>query len=173
MNVLDELLVDSEELDRELVGTVLLPYLRIERRTCEVIPLPAWDEAPTEVRVLLYLLARRAMRALQLPLGSEAASPVEIERATGIPGGSVRPALKRLLKARAVAKQGATAYIVPNYALERVREYVQPRRPRPIVRARPTPSADVRGRRTPAGGAADDRPGTRSRSIELADTMGA
>jgi hypothetical protein len=128
MMALEELLVDARELDREMVGGVLHPYLRIDRSTCEILPLPAWDDAPNEVRVLLYLLARRAMRALdlELPGSRDAASPVEIERATGIPGGSVRPALKRLLKARIVAKQGGIGYIVPNYSMSRVREYVQP-----------------------------------------------
>ncbi len=126
MVALEDLVVDGRELDRELVGTLLHPYLRIDRASGEVIPLPAWDAMPTEARVLLYLLARRAMRALDLPVGRDAASPVEIERATGIPGGSVRPALKRLLKARAVAKQDGIGYIVPNYALSRVREYLRP-----------------------------------------------
>lgn len=127
MVALDDLLVDGRELDRELVGALLRPYLRIDRASGEVIPLPAWDAVPTEARVLLYLLARRAMRALDLPIDRDAASPVEIERATGIPGGSVRPALKRLLKARAVAKLDGMGYIVPNYAMSRVREYLRPR----------------------------------------------
>ena len=126
MMALEDLVVDAREMDRELVGTILRPYLRIDAATCEVIPLPPWDAAPNEVRVLLYLLARRAMRALDLPVPHEAASPVEIERATGIPGGSVRPALKRLLNARLVAKQAPTGYIVPNYAMSRVREYIRP-----------------------------------------------
>lgn len=124
MMALEELVVDARELDRELVGTLLYPYLRIDATTCDVIPLPTWETASTEARVLLYLLARRAMRALDLPVRHEAASPVQIERATGIPGGSVRPALKRLLKARAVAKDGTIGYIVPNYAMSRVREYI-------------------------------------------------
>ena len=126
MNGLEDLLIDARDLDRDLVAGLLAPYLRIDRSTCEVIPLAPWDEAPNETRVLLYLLARRAMRALSLPVKQDAASPVEIERATGIPGGSVRPALKRLLKARAVAKQTGTGYIVPNYAMNRVREYIRP-----------------------------------------------
>lgn len=123
---LEELVVDARDIDRELVGSLLRPYLRIERQTCEVVPLAPWDAAPNEVRVLLYLLARRAMCALDLPVPRNGASPVEIERATGIPGGSVRPALKRLLKARVVAKQAGIGYIVPNYAMSRVREYIRP-----------------------------------------------
>lgn len=130
---LDDLLVDSRELDRALVADVLGPYVRIDRGSGDLIPLPAWDDVSNEARVLLYLLARRAMRALELPVPGEGASPVEIERATGIPGGSVRPALKRLLKARAVSKHTGAGYVVPNYALSRVREYIQPWSLQPVA----------------------------------------
>jgi DNA-binding transcriptional ArsR family regulator len=125
MTALEELVVDAREIDRELVATFLKPYLRIDGPTCGIIPMPAWGEVPNEARVLLYLVARKAMRALELPIASEGASPQEIERATGIPGGSVRPALKRLLKARLVERQLGTGYIVPNYAMVRARAYVR------------------------------------------------
>ena len=126
MRALEELLIDVDELDRDLVATVLAPYVRIDRRSCGIVPLSAWDRSSTETRVMLYLVARRAMRALGLPVERDAALPIEIARATGIPGGSVRPALQRLLKARVVAREGAMGYIVPNYAMARVREYLRP-----------------------------------------------
>lgn len=129
VTALDELVIDARDLDREMVATLLRPYLRIDRASGEVIPLEPWDHAPNEVRVLLYLLARRAMYALGVTSEGCAASPVAIERSTGIPGGSVRPALKRLLKARVVAKQDGTSYIVPNYAMSRVRDYIRPWNP--------------------------------------------
>jgi hypothetical protein len=65
------------------------------------------------------------MRALEMPIADEAASPLEIERATGIPGGSVRPALKRLLKARLVERGIGGGYVVPTYATVRARAYVR------------------------------------------------
>jgi hypothetical protein len=125
MAALEDLVVDAREIDRELVATFLKPYLRIDGPTCGIIPLPAWGDVPNEARVLLYLVARKAMRALNLPLGTEAATPQEIERATGIPGGSVRPALKRLLKARLVEREIGMGYIVPNYAMIHARTYVR------------------------------------------------
>jgi hypothetical protein len=125
MAALEELVVDAREIDRELVGTFLKPYVRIDRETCAILPQPGWSEVPNEARVLLYLVARKAMRALALPVPAEAASPLEIERATGIPGGSVRPALKRLLKARLVGRELGGGYIVPNYAMLWARAYVR------------------------------------------------
>jgi hypothetical protein len=125
MGALEELLVDAREIDRELLAAFLKPYLRIDRETGAILPQPAWGEVPNEARVLLYLVARKAMRALELPIGDEAASPLEIERATGIPGGSVRPALKRLLKGRLVERDLGGGYIVPTYAMLRARTYVR------------------------------------------------
>src|SRR5215213_4099765 len=110
MATLEELVVDAREIDRELVATFLRPYLRIDSSSSGIIPMPAWAEVPNEARVVLYLVARKAMRALGL-LEEEAGSPLEIERATGIPGGSVRPALKRLLKARLVTREVGAGYI--------------------------------------------------------------
>lgn len=121
MAKLEDLLVDTRELDRGLAAALLAPYLRIDRTSCTIIPQDGWLQLSNDGRILLYLVARRAMRALGLPLAEEAATPVEIARATGIPGGSVRPALKRLLKSRLVESDLARGYIVPNYALPRVR----------------------------------------------------
>ena len=125
MTALEELVVDAREIDRELVADFLKPYLRIDGPSCGILPQPAWAEVPNEARVLLYLVARKAMRALDLPLPVEAATPHDIEHATGIPGGSVRPALKRLLKARLVEREIGMGYIVPNYAMLRARAYVR------------------------------------------------
>lgn len=125
MAALEELVVDVREVDRDLVATFLKPYLRIDGRSCAIVPMPAWAEVPNEARVLLYLVARKAMSALALPVGVEAASPLDVERATGIPGGSVRPALKKLLKARLVEREVGVGYVVPNYAMLRARAYVR------------------------------------------------
>ena len=125
MTALEELVVDAREIDRELVATFLKPYLRIDGQTCTILPQAGWAEGPNEARVLLYLVARKAMRALDLPIPHEAATPQEIERATGIPGGSVRPALRRLLKGRLVERDLEHGYIVPNYAMLRAHSYVR------------------------------------------------
>ena len=125
MTALEELVIDAREIDRELVATFLKPYLRIDGPTRGIVPLPAWAVVPNEARVLLYLVARKAMMALNLGLPNEGATPAEIERATGIPGGSVRPALRRLLKGRLVERDLAGGYLVPNYAMLKTQSYVR------------------------------------------------
>lgn len=113
---LQDLLIDVSDFDREVVAAALYPFLRIDRSTGDLIPLSPWERAPNDARVLLYLLARRALGALALAPAGGGAAPAEIQRATGIPGGSVRPALQRLLRARVIVKQAEIGYIVPNYA---------------------------------------------------------
>lgn len=119
MTSLDELLVSGEELDKELVGGVLKPLLRIDRETCGIRPQATWRSATNQVRVLAFLLARKAMIALQLGLDREAASPAEIIRQTGLPSGSVYPTLKELYERRPqlVDKDDNSRYCVPGWAV--------------------------------------------------------
>lgn len=124
MGALEELVVDGRELDRELVAGFLKPFILIDRRALSVIPQDGWNSISNEGRILVYLVARKAMRALDLGLRREAATPQEIERATGIPGGSVRPALKRLLKMRLVERDIDGSYIVPSHAVAKARSAV-------------------------------------------------
>ncbi len=121
---LSPLLVDIADLDRNLLAGVLLPYLQIDRTTVGIVPVePAWRETTNETKVLLYLLARRAMLALGFTPYAEV-TPVEIERATGMPGNSVRPALKRLLHAGHTERTANGLYTIPAHRLRRVMGFV-------------------------------------------------
>lgn len=126
MVALEDLLVDASDLDRELVATTLAPVVRLDRATGDIVLLLPWYRLPADARVLLYLLARRAAAALELP-GSHGRpiAPAGLVRATGIPAGTVRPALKKLLGVGLVRKEGL-GYLVPISGIVRAREYVRP-----------------------------------------------
>ena len=121
MAKLEELLVDGSEVDRELVGTILAPYIRIDRTNASIIPTERWDDLSARSQVLIFLAARKAMRALGIDEAEEVA-PGDIEAATGLLGGTVRPALMRLSKQRLIARaDGNRGYYLPNWALNRVK----------------------------------------------------
>jgi hypothetical protein len=126
MNPFEELLVSSQELDQQLVTTVLKPLLRIDKETCQIRPQQAWRGVSNRVRVLAYLLARKAMTALGLSLEREAAAPSEVSAATGIPTGSVNPTLKALYEGRPqlVDKDASSRYFVPSWAVDVVCEQI-------------------------------------------------
>lgn len=126
MATLEELLVSGREINRELVADLLQPFVRIDAEECQIIPTASWGRLSNESKSLIYLLARKAMTALDLPIPTEGATPREIERATGVVGNSLRPVLRRLLAQRMVAKSEGR-YYVPNHALENAKLYLRER----------------------------------------------
>ncbi len=119
---LQELLIDRKEADQELLNTTLKPYVRIDPAGPEVVPTSAWPGLEQPKRLLIYLLARKAMFALSL-LSEEAVLPQAIQQATGIPGGTLRPLLRRLLTGDRVIAQTkkGSGYYIPTHAVEEVR----------------------------------------------------
>jgi len=123
---LEGLLVSGQELDKKLVADVLNPFLRIDRETCTIRPLPEWEKLKTNSRILLYLLARKAMVALALPLKEEGATATEVSVGTGLKQGTVNPALRALLDMQLVRQTKERKYFVPNQVIERVKSVTSP-----------------------------------------------
>ncbi|MGD9116733.1 MAG: helix-turn-helix domain-containing protein [Dehalococcoidia bacterium] len=118
---LESLLVNGQEMDQKLVVEILSPYLRIDKATCDIRPLSTWGSIKASVRILLYLIARKAMVALGLDLSEEGASATEIMQKTGLKKGTVNPALRVLYNERVLEQTKERRYYVPNHALERVK----------------------------------------------------
>lgn len=132
MTALEQLLVSGKELNKDLVAEILAPHLRIDADTCEVLPTATWPSQSAETKALLYLIARKAMVALELPLRTEGATPQEIELATGVVGGTLRPVLKRLLDKHSLTRSRDGRYSVPNHALESIKSTVGGQQRRPV-----------------------------------------
>ena len=118
---LEGLLVSGKEVDKKLVAEILVPYLRIDKETCDIRPLSSWSDLKTNIKILLYLIARKAMVAKGLPLSEERASATEIMQKTGLKKGTVNPALRNLFKARVIEQSKDKKYYIPNHALEKVK----------------------------------------------------
>jgi hypothetical protein len=122
---LEDLLIDRAELDRGLLAEVLAPLVGIDRNTSEVVPMEGWNGLSAEGKVLVFLLARKAMAALPgVRMESEGAMPREIEEATGVKGGTLRPKLARMKARGLVSQDRAKRYFVPTHAVLRVKELI-------------------------------------------------
>ena len=122
---LGSLLVSGKEMDEKLVSEILKPFLRIDKDTCDIRPLSSWSDLKAKTRILLYLIGRKAMVALDLPLAEEKASATEIMQKTGMRKGTVNPALRSLLEDdRLLEQSGDRKYYVPNFAIERVKAMI-------------------------------------------------
>jgi len=125
---LESLLVSGKEIDKKLVAEILEPYLRIDKETCDIRPLSPWSDLKANIKILLYLIARKAMVALGLPLSEEKASATEIMQKTGLKKGTVNPALRNLFEDRVIEQSKDRKYYIPNHALEKVKAMISEKR---------------------------------------------
>jgi len=123
-NQLDQLFVSGKEVDQELVAKILSPFLKIDRDSCTIVPNEQWQELNNDLKIILFLLARKVMKLRGLTIDNEGAVPSEIENGTGIKGGSVRPRLRSLLDEKVISRTKDGRYFVPNYSLMRIKARV-------------------------------------------------
>lgn len=129
-NELENLLVSGKEIDKKMVAEILQPFLRIDRETCDIRPGNSWTDLKANIKILLYLLARKAMVALGLPLSEERASATEIMQKTGMKKGTVNPALRNLFEDRLIEQSEDRKYFIPNYAIEKIKSLISEERPK-------------------------------------------
>lgn len=120
---LKDLIVPDEDLaERELLP-LLEPYLRFTDRG-ELLQCPPIDALTTEARVACVLLALKALSLLGLR-ASPSATPAEIGKLSGLPGGTVRPKLRSLLRDRCIARAADGTYSVPPSVIHRAAAVVR------------------------------------------------
>lgn len=123
-NELESLLVSGKEVNKKLVAEMLSPYLRIDKETCDIIPSSSWGDLKAYKKILLYLVARKAMIALDLNLPEENASATEIMVSTGLKQGTVNPTLRQLLEDGLLGQTKERKYYVPNFAIEKIKAII-------------------------------------------------
>lgn len=127
-NPLERLLVDSAEVDAEMLATVLEPYVRIDAKSKEIRGTRAWGELSTSQRILAGLLARRALAALSM-IGEDEVPlrPQALERVTGVRGPTLRKELSRLYADRLIQKDDRR-YFIPGYSIDSAQAALERRR---------------------------------------------
>jgi hypothetical protein len=121
---LDQLFVRTEQVEgeqRAILAQLILPYASINADTGDVHFKATFDDLSTKQKLLLYLLCRLALSTRPNTTFTVAVSPIEIEKATMLPGGTVRPKLTELVKDRIIVKSGE-GYYVPAVNLQRAKK---------------------------------------------------
>lgn len=124
MSQLDSLFVSGKEVDESLLAKILSPFLKIDQDSCSIVPDARWLKVSNELKIILFLVARKAMKVRGLPIHNEGATPSEIGDEIGLKGGSVRPILKSLLERKIFNRAGDRRYFVPNYSLAKISSMV-------------------------------------------------
>jgi len=123
---LEDLVVSGGEEDKKLVGEILEPYVRLDKETCGIRPTDEWDKLSPEKKIVVYLVARKAMKAMKdlgFDLPVEGAKAGEVVQTTGVKGGTVYPLLRKLLtEDRLIEQSKDKRYFVPNHAIPKVKD---------------------------------------------------
>jgi DNA-binding transcriptional ArsR family regulator len=129
MNVSNEdplarLFVSEQNLvDKELLAETIIPYATIylDGDVPQIAFTEQGEGLSIREQILVHLLARKAIR-LHNPelLESEGISPKDLEAATSISGGTLRPALRKLVDDKLATQDKEGGYFVLNRALRTV-----------------------------------------------------
>lgn len=126
-NILEDLYSDSEIISSEELFELLKPFIRLNKKTGQVIFLDDAMKLNLEERILIFLLGKKALFMLG-ELESEEVSPKVIVSETGISRGSVLPTLKRLREERSKKTVNVTAkghYFIAPYQFEKIKKKIK------------------------------------------------
>ncbi len=125
---LTRLVVDEAEVNRELLASTLEGKIRVDIvRGTFVFVQRVREQLSKRQQVIVALLAHKALHLLD-PKFPEALRPVDIESASGIRGGTLRPILKVLVDSDLIKRQDPErAYFVPGHSIESAKKFLNTR----------------------------------------------
>ncbi len=121
-DALEELVIGEKKLDRKLVADILSPYVRLDRDTRNISPIEAWLGLGTDLKILVYLVARKAMMLLRFGLEAERATANEISSDTNLKLDAVNRLLRKMYAEGLLDRSKGRRYFVPDDVLDRVME---------------------------------------------------
>jgi hypothetical protein len=119
-----DLLLDADEVDRATLSRALLGLLGIDSNTGRVVLKPGFAGLGARKKVLAYLLGAK-VAVLLAKAESEAVSPIDVSRQTGLPRGTVNPKLSELYEQRLVSKTDVGAYYIAPHQIHVAVEELQ------------------------------------------------
>jgi hypothetical protein len=119
---LEALVIGEKKLDRKLVADILSPYVRLDRDTRNISPMEAWLGLGTDLKILVYLVARKAMMLLRFGLEAERATANEIADDTNLKLDAVNRLLRNMYAEGLLERSKGRRYFVPDDVLDRVME---------------------------------------------------
>jgi len=118
-------LVDIDALSKELMKSVLGPYVQFDPSRQEFVFTEEWNKLNNNLKLLTYLIGRKGVSASGHLSDEEAASSKTIIEQTHLPSGSVNYVVKILFDGKVIAKNEAGKCYVPSAKLRIVVGMIQ------------------------------------------------
>lgn len=133
MDEIEGALVDIQELSKEIMKTVLGPYVQFDPNKQEFIFTPRWAKLENNMKILTYLIGRKGMVAQGHLSDEEPVAQKAIFTQTQLPSGSVGYTVKMLYDGKLIDKTDTGKYYVTNAKLLIVKGMIE----RAVERAQP------------------------------------
>ncbi len=102
---LKDLVAEKGALDEAVIERIVGPFVRYDVEAKEIHFTPAFAALSNKAKILVYLVALQGWRFVTDEAIASDARPGDIESATGIPGGSVRPTLSGLAESHHLSER--------------------------------------------------------------------
>jgi predicted transcriptional regulator len=119
---LEDLLVDEEQLNKELLANTVGEFVNIGKDSGDLIPNEAYNNLNSMKKVVVALLAQKARFELDMT-EEEWLSPSEISELSGVKKGTVYPNVRDLVD-EGVIRDDDGEYVIPSVKVEEAKEYL-------------------------------------------------
>jgi hypothetical protein len=102
---LKDLVAEKGALDEAAIERIVGPYVRYDVEAKEIIYTQTFAGLSNKAKILVYLVALQGWKFVTEDLLASDARPGDIEAATGIPGGSLRPTLRGLCDSHVLSER--------------------------------------------------------------------
>ena len=110
-------LIDIDAVSKELMKSVLGPYVQFDRVKQEFVFTERWNELSNPLKLLTYLVGRKGLYAAGYLNDEEAVAHGSMVEQMHLPSGSVGYAAKNLFDRKIIAKTDSGKYFVPSAKL--------------------------------------------------------
>jgi len=117
----DELFVKEVEFNKKELVETLKPFIQLSEKG-EFLPSGAFAKLKANAQILIYCATRKILKTREL-IQDEGATPGEISKMTGLPDGTVKPAVRKLADERLLRGENGK-YVLPNHAVSRVKSVI-------------------------------------------------
>lgn len=120
MGKLEDLMVDEDEIVEELLFELLSKYIKVGKRSKDIIFNPEFVDLKVGDKIIVYLLGRKALKMLNA-IDDDKTGLRDICGATGIKYDSIKPIISGLARKNILEREDGN-YFVPNYNLQIIKE---------------------------------------------------
>lgn len=114
---LKSLLLDADDVDRTRLARALKEVIGIDTKAGRIVLKPGFNSLTARLKIMAYLLGRKAAKLLKKN-ESESSPPKMITEETGIPSGTVKPTLRKLLEDRIISQTDSGEYYIAAHQMQ-------------------------------------------------------